>query len=351
MTDEKGRKPRFPHTSREEIRNMFTPEDFVTQPEDEDEDKDNAEEVMKALEDLEDALEKMQPDSDKPVRYHADVVNRFKNRGFFRTEVLPCIEEKRPFTLDVILGGHVFLERVGDFPFEVLKYLDGKSSLSFDELSVMLCVYTRNNDRLSELLNAHREINLDAKAAGGVSALELAISRDNAEAVEILLSHGADPNIEDSCGGSVFWWLIWHLKGFAEVEEGAYKAVEAMLSHGADVNSMNSWGETCLSSLCGINGSSIPAVNLRLIKILVEHGADVNSMNHEGQTPLTSCIESAGGDVNEYNFEAIKVLVEAGADVNMEDWRGVTPLMCEIKEDCRYDSEIIEYLIAHGAKE
>ena len=116
MTDEK--KPRFPHTSREEIRNMFTPEDFVTRPEDEDETPDNTEEVMKALEDLEDALEKMQPNSDRPVRYHADVVNRFKNKGFFRTEVLPCIEEKRPFTLDVLLGGYVFLKAMEDFPFK-----------------------------------------------------------------------------------------------------------------------------------------------------------------------------------------------------------------------------------------
>ncbi|MBQ4401232.1 MAG: ankyrin repeat domain-containing protein [Synergistaceae bacterium] len=351
MTDEK--ESRFPRISREEIRNMFTPEDFVTRPEDEDADKalDNAEEVMQALEDLEDALEKMQPQSDRPVRYHADVVNRFKNKGFFRTEVLPCIEKKRPFTLEVTLGGHVFLEEVEDFPFEVLKHLDGKSWLSFDELSVMLCVYTRNNDRLSELLDAHREINLDAKATGGVSALELAINRDNAEAIELLLTHGADPNIEHSRGGGVFWHLVWSLEGFAEVEESAYESVETMLAHGADVNSRNDRGETCLSSLCGIDGSGIPPVNLRLIEILVKHGADVNSLNAEGKTPLTSCIESAGNNVDEYNFEAIKLLVESGADVNMKDGRGITPLMCKVSEDCCYDSEIIEYLVTHGAKE
>ena len=51
------------------------------------------------------------------------------------------------------------------------------------------------------------------------------------------------------------------------------------------------------------------------------------------------------------NLDALKVLVESGADVNMKDGRGVTPLTCKVKEDCCYDSEIIEYLVMHGAKE
>ena len=51
MTDEK--EFRFPRISREEIRNMFTPEDFVTRPEDEDETPDNTEGIIQALEDLE----------------------------------------------------------------------------------------------------------------------------------------------------------------------------------------------------------------------------------------------------------------------------------------------------------
>ena len=179
---------------------MFTPEDFVIRPEDEDADKamDNAEEVMQALEDLEDALEKMQPHSGKPVKYHADVVNRFKNKGFFRTEVLPCIEKKRPFTLEVTPGGHVLLEEIGDFPFTVLRYLDGKSLLSFDQILIEFCIYTGNNDRLTEFLDAHPGIDLNS-----FSTLEFAIKRNNFEALKILLSHGADPNTYDTRGGSL----------------------------------------------------------------------------------------------------------------------------------------------------
>ena len=125
--------------------------------------------------------------------YREQVTELFSSENFYENELLPCIKEKRPFTLEATRGGHVFFWRQRGISAEVSRYLLGRSELSFDELAMMLCVYTGSNERLAGLFAANPGINVDAKNSDRESALEISSYRYNLEGMRLLLEHGADP--------------------------------------------------------------------------------------------------------------------------------------------------------------
>ena len=132
--------------------------------------------------------------------YREAVTELFSSENFYKYQLLPCIKAVRPFTLETTRSGHLFFWPERGISAEVSRYIRGKSALSFDELAMMLCVYTGNNERLAGLLAANPGLNINAKNSDRESALEISSYKYNLEGMRLLLEHGADPNTEDSRG-------------------------------------------------------------------------------------------------------------------------------------------------------
>lgn len=91
----------------------------------------------------------------------------------------------------------------------------------------------------------------------------------NADIVNYLLTHGADPNIEDNGKTPL---IIASLKDRADI-------VTMLIEHGADVNAIDGFGRTALS--WAVVGNSREAA-----RILISNGANVNIRDNRKLTPL-----------------------------------------------------------------
>ena len=113
------------------------------------------------------------------------------------------------------------------------------------------------------------EIDLNIKNSNGWTAIKLAARRSLEKCVEVLLSHGADPNIADN-----------------EKFTALHNAV----------------------------------VNVDILKLLLSKCSDVNARNNKGETPLYSAVEKG-------NVESVNSLLEHNADPNITDNEGK---LCEL---------------------
>ncbi len=139
--------------------------------------------------------------------------------------------------------------------------------------------YQRNSDSCPPLIAASRgghadviEVLLKAGArpeqsdSEGHLALPMAVSYQNLHpktalrCVQLLISHGADPNVPEKTGGAVME---------AASSEGSADVLQYLLQHGGNSNSTDSSGRTALMQ-ASENGA------VEMVKLLIEAGADVN---------------------------------------------------------------------------
>jgi ankyrin repeat protein len=139
------------------------------------------------------------------------------------------------------------------------------------------------------------------------TALPLAAFRGRLEIAQVLLGHGANPNVEDEYG-----WTPLHL-----VSEGKYNSHEhdvsiarLLLEHGADVN-LGIRKFTPLHS-ASFNG------RLELARVLLNHGAGANAKDEFGNTPLHQ-VSRGEYDSQEHGVGIARLLLEHGVDVHAKD--------------------------------
>ena len=131
-----------------------------------------------------------------------------------------------------------------------------------------------------------------------------AIEKDDLKGMDILIRHGADPNISNKYGDTSLHWAA---------EKGNLEAMKLLLGAGADLNIANNNGDTPLHWAAGNNKTEA-------MKLLLEIGANLNIANNNGDTPLLWAARHG-------NIEAIKLLAGAGADLNIANSDGDTPLL------------------------
>jgi uncharacterized protein len=150
----------------------------------------------------------------------------------------------------------------------------------------------RDNEALRSLLK-QKTTNVNATQPDGTTALHWAAHWNDLEAVNLLLTAGADPKIANRYGATP-------LSEAASL--GNAKMIEVLLKAGADAKALTTAdGETVLMT-------AARAGNVEAVKILLEHGADVNAReNYKGQTALMWAAAERHPDV-------VKVLMEHGAD-------------------------------------
>lgn len=161
-------------------------------------------------------------------------------------------------------------------------------------------------------------------AATAVSNLTDAIKRQDAAAVQQLLTSGADANDASPDGTTALHWA-------ARLRDAA--TVDLLVKAGANVSAANRYGVTPLSLAC-INGDAAT------IDLLLKAGADPNTTLPEGETALMTAARTG-------NLKAVSTLLAHGAEVNKtEAWRGQTALMWAAGEG---HVDVVERLIEQGA--
>jgi ankyrin repeat protein len=128
--------------------------------------------------------------------------------------------------------------------------------------------------------------------AEGTPALMAATLFGNAQMVEVLLQHGADPNRSGPSGTTALMWAV----------PDAAK-VRILLRHGAKVNARTESERTALLVASGYPGT------LDVLRLLLEQGADLRAQDRGGTTALALAVRS--GDI-----QVVRFLVDRGLDPN-----------------------------------
>ncbi|MCF7920438.1 MAG: ankyrin repeat domain-containing protein [Candidatus Cloacimonetes bacterium] len=210
-------------------------------------------------------------------------------------------------------------------------------------------------DGISKELALHPEL-LEEVDAGSLSPLNFAVCNVKPEAVQLLLSLGADIHSGDREGSQPL---------INAAASGNLEITRYLLEHGAEIDRTDDNQATALSfalarrqpeiaryllengadpNLAGMRempGLFYPVMNgdLELTRLMIEHGAIVDNALASGVTPLVSACTRGYLDIAEY-------LMEHGADVNKIDDHGQTPIFWAA---LRGQKETVAFLIAHGA--
>jgi len=171
----------------------------------------------------------------------------------------------------------------------------------------------------------------------GATPLHAAAEYGYSEIVEVLLEHGAAPNIREKYGDTPLHYAAMF---------GNSKVVEVLLEHGADPNIRDKYGATPLHYAAAFDYPKIVELLHKdpndydvtplqaaaefnypnVVKLLLEHGADPNIQeNKYGYTPLHFAVENCRVGV-------VRVLLDHGADPTIRDNKGRTPL--DIGSEC-----------------
>jgi ankyrin repeat protein len=158
-----------------------------------------------------------------------------------------------------------------------------------------------------------------------------AVDRDDIEAVQRLLSEGADVNEKNDSG--------WSALALAARNSNA-KTVSLLLSKGADINAKTPSipGGIKEPPSGGYNPLHLTS-KIGVAKLLLEKGTYVNARDNFGATPLMHAVWDG-------HSKLLRFLLQKGADVNARDNRGKTVLFWAVM---RNSPEMVRILLRSGA--
>ena len=185
---------------------------------------------------------------------------------------------------------------------------------------------TRSSRRSSAERSATWQRLLDSGAsanlvdADGVPAVMAATLFADAQMVDLLLTHGADPNRAGPAGTTALMWAV------PNVEKA-----RLLIARGANVNARSDTERTPL-----LVAASYPRT-VELLRLLLDRGADLRAQDRAGTTALALAVRSADVDV-------VRFLVEKGLDPN-----ALSP-GARRAGFARYDRPTTDYVMTKGLK-
>lgn len=194
-------------------------------------------------------------------------------------------------------------------------------------------------------------------ACGGRTPLTQAAWWGHAEAAQLILEYGADPDANNDMGHSALTEaanmgragvlnvllheagakLVSDRAGWTALTEAARcghaDAVKVLLSAGANPSEsgmvphaqshdVRAMGTPLVAASCGGHA--------KVVQLLLDAGADPNEVSSFGTTPLTEvCMNCDDNSVRKYGSasKVVENLIAAGADPNLQDSSGRTPLV------------------------
>ena len=201
-------------------------------------------------------------------------------------------------------------------------------------------------------------VDVNATNKNNTTALMRACVQGNEDAINVLLTAGADPNITNAAVGT----CLHH----AALGDCSKEVFQAIINHGIDVNATNNDNSTTLMIACvqgnddainvllkagadpNIAGADVDTClhsavsgdcSKRIIQAIISHGADVNATNKNNRTALMIACVNQKEDVT-------NVLLNAGADPNITDANVDTCLHHAALGYC--SKEVFQAIISHG---
>jgi len=187
----------------------------------------------------------------------------------------------------------------------------------------------------------------------GTTPLMWAAAHGQVDALDVLITHGADCNAVDARGWRALMWAAHY---------DQVVALKRLIVHGADVDAQNPHGETALIIACKENSP-------KCAEALIKAGASLEKMSREGtalvhvspyqrRLPILRMLIDAGAQVDPplsrarsplhwamsaRNVEGVRVFLEAGADPRRRTHKGLTVLEhAESEKPIGIDNEIWE---------
>lgn len=230
-------------------------------------------------------------------------------------------------------------------------------------------------------------VNINVKSLGGLTALHIAVARNDISTVELLLDYGADVTVTDCQRSTAIYYargnvpmlrkiiekrrdqvnsvVDWYRKTvlICVAGEGNYPAVKFLLSERADPNICDLWGATALQY-------AAESGHLAIVETLVAAGSDARRLDTGGRTPLrcaqlgqhravvdflapkTGIVKSVLGWTELHYASwtghwllAMQYIVD-GWSISAQDRNGATPLHLAAR---RGHLVVVKYLLAAGA--
>ena len=182
---------------------------------------------------------------------------------------------------------------------------------------------------------ASLSVNLNTIGIDNTTALGWAREVGSKNGMIALLNAGANPNLETPD--------IDYSPIVLAAEANIPDYLEIILSHGGNPNFKGKYGNSLLHY--GIS-------KIKNVEILIKAGADINIKNDRGETPLIEAAVSS-------NYEAILYLLNEGADYKMHDIANITffnyffrkPIIFINPYQKSERQKVINYLKLHGITE
>eukprot|EP00210_Caulerpa_lentillifera_P006948 g6643.t1 len=145
----------------------------------------------------------------------------------------------------------------------------------------------------------------------GISALDLAITKEDPTLMTLLLDRGF--NIEHKCGQGCTPLMKACSLGYS-------KGVELLVTRGAFMNAQNKDGETPVFIAVEKN-------SMECLKILLEAGADPDVFTKNGESAILEAITND-------NVEAVKLLITHEATIDVQNENGESPVSRAVRYNC-----------------
>ena len=159
--------------------------------------------------------------------------------------------------------------------------------------------------RLRALLAEGQDVKAPIDIYFGETPLHFAASSGHADAVALLLEHGADVGLR-TMGPHAAGWTPLHVAARASCP----RCIALLVAAGADVNAKSTSDFT--TPLLRVGRGSVPRQRqIACASLLIQAGARVNDANDRGHTPISDAVRFG-------HRELAKLLLRAGAETPSE---------------------------------